>query len=449
VRSAGRARASKGSSSSASIDGSGSEGALRAAPEPSAGAAGGLREHQQQLQQAIGFLWCAAVLDAAAPAPLLGRLASVLQHLQPEQLSTASLAQLAQVHMWCQAKGPGGQQLAAQLPARLVATATELWRQQVVPAVSHSDMQAALLGQLKAMQLQPQLEARTPDGMFSVDIILSYKAVPVALEVMGPEHFSANQVVLPAEAGAAAQAQAPLPAGTKGGAAASAPAAAQPPQPPQPPQHVLSGPDLLRLRLLAARGFALAVVSSFELGTLLSRRPAAVQQLLADKLEEAVVLHSQQQQGLPQQQPSRDSLAPAAASSSRTRRRQQQQRADDDAAGGRRASTQQQQQLLVSRFRQQPDVRTSQERRWQKHMARKPAHARGVDMQRQALQSVLSVVRSSGSDSSNSAAVPELPAPAAARPQLVIEREFDLSVDLDELAVTDAGDAGTTRAPVE
>jgi hypothetical protein len=448
-------------------------------------------DEQRMLQHALVLLWCAAVLDMQQPTQLLSRLVKVLHHLQLEQLTTVSLAQAAQVYMWCQVRrgrvltngltagdssacchqkgrprhthspaaaplpatvqqqqtlGPAGAPLVAKLPQPLVTSALQVWQQQLVPAVTRSDMQAAVLSHLRGMQLQPVLEGVTPDGMFSVDVMLRYGGVDVALEVMGPEHYSVNEVLLRPAAAAAAgadhnqQQQASnvrtAPSGRSSrsraqrggnatGAAAADEAGQQQQQPPRP-QHVLSGPDLLRLRLLAARGFALAAVSSYELGALLSRRPAAVRQLLRGKLDEAVAHHL----ALP------GSLQQPSASAGK--------------AGGK-------QEQLMSRFALQADMRPVQERKWHRQDRRRQRGS-GGDMQQAALQAVLSAALPGASSSvvQQASAVDSAPAAARAAPRLVIEREFDLSLDLDELLPSEDGEedglaAGSSgfRAPVE
>jgi hypothetical protein len=51
-------------------------------------------------QRELMLLWCAAVLDMRQPPELLGRLLKPL--LGADNLSTACMAQLVQVHMWLQ-----------------------------------------------------------------------------------------------------------------------------------------------------------------------------------------------------------------------------------------------------------------------------------------------------------------------------------------------------------
>jgi hypothetical protein len=140
------------------------------------------------------------------------------------------------------------------------------------------------MGQLAAMGLNPVAEGVTKDGMFSVDIIVNYRGCAVAVEVLGPDHYTANTVRMnTANAGSPEQQQVP---------------GLEPPQQQQQQQHVLLGPELLRFRLLAVRGLALAAVSSFEAAGAVSTAAGAqaLRQLLKYKLQEAVQLHAQHTQ---------------------------------------------------------------------------------------------------------------------------------------------------------
>jgi hypothetical protein len=108
--------------------------------------------------------------------------------------------------------------------------------------------------------------------MFSVDIIVNYRGCAVAVEVLGPDHYTANTVRV--DSAAAPQQQ-------QGEGVEQ--------------QHALLGPELLRFRLLAVRGLALAAVSSFEAAGAVSTAAGAqaLRRLLKYKLQEAVQLHGQ------------------------------------------------------------------------------------------------------------------------------------------------------------
>eukprot|EP00775_Hariotina_reticulata_P008439 gene8439-8623_t len=131
----------------------------------------------------------------------------------------------------------------------LMAQALQLWQTELVPAVTPSQLQHEVACELTALKLKPVTEGLTPDGMFSVDILLRYKGYDVALEVMGVEHYSSNQK---SEHG-----------------------------------HLLLGSDQLRLRLLAARGYRLVIVNNYDWEAVRDQ-PGALRQLLRQKLEEAV-----------------------------------------------------------------------------------------------------------------------------------------------------------------
>jgi hypothetical protein len=198
-----------------------------------------------------------------------------------------------------QTLGPKAEPLLTRMSRPLMAQALQLWQKELVPAVTLSPLQREVVCELAALKLQPVSEGLTPDGMFSVDVLLRYKGCKVALEVMGMEHYSCNQLLMPAEA---QQQQ------VKG-------AAAGPCSSPEP-QHVLLGPDQLRLRLLAARGYKLVTVSNYDREALRDE-PGALRQLLQQKLQFAVVPSSSagnvKSSAVPQSQARHNAAAAAGA----------------------------------------------------------------------------------------------------------------------------------------
>jgi hypothetical protein len=182
-----------------------------------------------------------------------------------------------------QTLGPAGQPLIKLIPRPLLNSATTMWRQQLVPMVVHSQLHSHVLSQLSAMQVPFASEGVTPDGMFSVDVIVQHRGTAVALEVLGPDHYTSNRVPVPAGAAIAQQQQQQQQQGSEVSLQQ------------QQQQHVLLGPELLRFRLLAARNFALAAVSSFEAAGAVSTTAGAqaLRQVIKKKLDEAVLLHQQ------------------------------------------------------------------------------------------------------------------------------------------------------------
>jgi hypothetical protein len=182
-----------------------------------------------------------------------------------------------------QTLGPAGQPLIKLIPRPLLNSATTMWRNQLVPMVVHSQLHSQVLTQLSAMQVPFASEGVTPDGMFSVDVTVRYRGTTVALEVLGPDHYTSNRVAISAGTDVVQrqqqQQQQKLDAFLQQ----------------RQQQHVLLGPELLRFRLLAARNFALAAISSFEAAGAVSTLAGAqaLRQLLKQKLEEAVLLHQQ------------------------------------------------------------------------------------------------------------------------------------------------------------
>lgn len=108
------------------------------------------------------------------------------------------------------------------------------------------------------------MEAMTPDGMFSMDMLVQWKGRNVAVEVNGPQHY--------AQLDPAADCMAsPAPHGTQAAILALRPI----------------GYKVMRDRFLRARGFAVANVSWME-WAVAAGDTAAVCALLLRRLDEAV-----------------------------------------------------------------------------------------------------------------------------------------------------------------
>lgn len=304
-----------------------------------------------------------------------------------------------------------------------------VWQQQLVPVVVLSELHREVLGQLTAMQLKPVAEALTADGMFSVDIMVKHKGCTVALEVLGPEHYTSNKVTPVATTSQQQQRQ-------------------EHEQHQQQQQHVLMGPDLLRFRLLAARGFALAAVSSFEAAGAVST-PAgakALRQLLQQKLSEAVDLQPSQPP-----QPSQGAIStelpaghPPASSKAKAKRGRRKD--------GKQDSTQQpptqQSHGAVSRFALQPGFSDAQDRMRRNravHIEQRIAVQQQQELGRrrtEAMQTLLSAAASKDGPfdgaSQGDAAVPFADASASLDEQfegLMVDEDFDIPLDLDDLSL--------------
>jgi hypothetical protein len=265
-----------------------------------------------------------------------------------------------------QAAGPAGQSLLQQLPRNFLSQGVTLWQQQLVPAVVRSPFHSEVLGTLAAMKLPAVCEGVTPDGMFSVDIIVKFRGCQVAIEAMGTEHFTVNKVSLPThhhqqqkqqDSGTQPQPsprrrtrkqlqqqrQQVLQEGHEVLASEKQISGSNPTADDHAvagePRHMLLGPDLLRMRLLAARGYGLATVSSYEWEQVRGKT-AAQQQLLQQKLEDAVAALKAAPAALAADAASATKPSKALAH----RRRQQQQRVDVAAAAAAEEEQQDEQQ---------------------------------------------------------------------------------------------------------
>ena len=107
-----------------------------------------------------------------------------------------------------------------------------------------------------------QMEAMTPDGMFSMDMLVRWKGRDIAVEVNGPQHYAQLD---PAAAGLASA------SGTQAAILALRPI----------------GYKVMRDRFLRARGFAVANVSWLE-WELVAGNTAAVRTLLLQRLDDTL-----------------------------------------------------------------------------------------------------------------------------------------------------------------
>ena len=87
------------------------------------------------------------------------------------------------------------------LPAGLYQAARNSWVASV-GTVTSSELQKAVYRALRRMDLAPEHEGHTGDGLFSVDVMVEVEGRQVGVEVDGPSHFTAVEpyTVLPATA---------------------------------------------------------------------------------------------------------------------------------------------------------------------------------------------------------------------------------------------------------
>jgi hypothetical protein len=202
--------------------------------------------------------------------------------------------------------------------------------------------------------------------MFSVDIMVVFKDCSVAIEVLGPDHYTANTMAASVPGGNGRQQQ--------------------------QQQHVLLGSELLRFRLLSARGFALAAVSAFETSGMVATAAGttALRKLLKQKLEEAVAI---QQQYMAAQRTALSGSASADGAPDRQMRRQPQPQKQQQRQQGAGPSSNVDPQLsrLVTQAgysQEQQRVRRSKakylEQRQQQY------EQRGLSVKQEAMQTLLS-----------------------------------------------------------
>jgi len=152
-------------------------GALSAVVERSAGAF--------KPQDVANTLWAYATLQIEPPSPLFSR----ATELSARSFCDIGLSQICYTHLVGQALG-----WAFNPPDELLKRAQATMRAQATK-VTVSATQRRVHTALESMGLQPQLEALTDDGLFSIDIALPAKvgeSLRIAVEVDGPQHFTSS-----------------------------------------------------------------------------------------------------------------------------------------------------------------------------------------------------------------------------------------------------------------
>ena len=190
------ASASKGSSSSRqSWDNS------RSSSNSSSRGDGGITSGSSQSPPALGvqelsnLCWAAAILDIREAVGRVGRFAAACSSMWGE-MDTQGKQQLYQVHMWLQDHQPASSGLSSSLSQLQLQQCKEEWEAaQAATAVASKASPAhqaafAAAKEVKVLQqAQLQLEARTADGLISIDILATTAGgVRIAIEVDG--HFS-------------------------------------------------------------------------------------------------------------------------------------------------------------------------------------------------------------------------------------------------------------------
>ena len=252
---------------------------LQQATQVEAGKQGNLK-----LQDLSNLCWAATVLDLQHSLPQVLQLAAATGGLWVDRVAE-TLQQMYQVHLWLldsQLPAPN-QGLSGVLSPQQLQQCKEGWEQQLALSAQQqvTDLQQSVFAAVQQLpagtwQKQPQLEQRTPDGAFSIDITATTAAgVQLAIEVDGLSHFIQ-------------------------------------------PGNTLEGATQFRNRALAARGYVVVSIPFWEWDTL--RGAEQKHQHLLSKLQPAVhasrlpasqPLQQQQQPGQ-QQQPTGVQAAAAA-----------------------------------------------------------------------------------------------------------------------------------------
>ena len=206
------------------------------------------------LQNICNLCWAAAVLDLQQCVPQVLQLAASTGCL-PKITMAEDLRQLYQVHLWLLDSQPPtpGQGLSGVLSPQRLQQCKEEWEQQVAVTVQQkvTDLQQSVSAEVQRLpagtwQQQPQLEQRSKDRAFSIDVAATTAAgVELAIEVDGPTHFIQ-------------------------------------------PGNTLEGGTLFRNRALAARGYVVVSIPYWEWEAL--RGAEQKQQYLLDKLQPALQL---------------------------------------------------------------------------------------------------------------------------------------------------------------
>lgn len=107
--------------------------------------------------------------------------ASCLRALLPYILCQAHLT-LADVFSERPDEAPG-------LPSQTFYLARSAWLRSC-QRTTVSPFQRVIFASLQSLGLSPRLEATTADGLLSIDVVLRWRGVPVAIECNGPHHYT-------------------------------------------------------------------------------------------------------------------------------------------------------------------------------------------------------------------------------------------------------------------
>ena len=151
------------------------------------------------LQNICNLCWAAAVLDLQQCVPQVLQLAAAAGSLWGGSTGGEHLQQLYQVHLWLrdrQLPAPD-QGLSSALSQQQLRQCKASWEQLLARTAQQpvTDLQRSVFAAVQQLpvgmwQKQPQLEQRTPDGAFRIDITATTAAgVQLAIEVDGPSHF--------------------------------------------------------------------------------------------------------------------------------------------------------------------------------------------------------------------------------------------------------------------
>ena len=136
-------------------------------------------------QEVANTLWAMAVLQIEPPSSLAYRLSEL-----GTAMNDKAFEQISYVHLVGQALG-----WSLQLSDELVQCAQSVQRR-LAQHPTVSPFQQRVYEALQGLGQQPQLEALTEDGLFSIDIALPASAEDcrpkTAVEVDGPHHFTAS-----------------------------------------------------------------------------------------------------------------------------------------------------------------------------------------------------------------------------------------------------------------
>ncbi|KAJ9522724.1 hypothetical protein QJQ45_019871 [Haematococcus lacustris] len=109
------------------------------------------------------------------------------------EIAGRHISQMFHIYLWLKDQpDPEAVKVADSLPRDFREHALKVWRQQTTEKQVISDYQQKVLQALSDMGLEPQIERKTRDWLFSIDVCLKLGDVLVAVEVNGPLHYSAS-----------------------------------------------------------------------------------------------------------------------------------------------------------------------------------------------------------------------------------------------------------------